>query len=65
MRLIYNQKLTAIPAPALSDDALKHFQQSISLIKLFHLVMHRNGILFHLSTFRKFLETTYPSVHQN
>jgi hypothetical protein len=23
-------KITAIPAPALSDDALKHFQQSIS-----------------------------------
>jgi hypothetical protein len=29
-------KITAIPAPALSDDALKHFQQAISLIRRFH-----------------------------
>ncbi|HOY41630.1 MAG TPA: M20/M25/M40 family metallo-hydrolase, partial [Chitinophagales bacterium] len=54
---------TAIPAPALSDDALKHFQQSIS----YQTVSYGDVSLWDslpFIAFRKFLETTYPLVHQ-
>jgi carboxypeptidase PM20D1 len=56
-------KITAIPAPALSDDALKHFQQSIS----YQTVSYGDVSLWDslpFIAFRKFLETTYPLVHQ-
>ena len=56
-------KITAIPAPALSDDALKHFQQSIS----YQTVSYGDVSLWDslpFIAFRKFLETTYPLAHQ-
>ena len=56
-------KITAIPAPALSDDALKHFQQSIS----YQTVSYGDVSLWDslpFIAFRKFLDTTYPLVHQ-
>jgi carboxypeptidase PM20D1 len=56
-------KITAIPAPALSDDALKHFQQAITYPTIsFGDASKWDSVPF--INFRNFLETTYPSVHQ-
>ncbi len=57
-------KIKALPAPVLSDDALKHFQQAITYPTIsFGDTKKWDSIPF--INFRKFLESTYPLVHQN
>lgn len=51
------------PAPALSDSAVRHFQRAIG----FKTISHGESSLFDSGQFlgfRKFLETTYPKMHQ-
>jgi carboxypeptidase PM20D1 len=57
-------KITAEPAPELSDTSLLHFQQAIQ----FRTVSYRDTSLWDsipFIQFRKFLENTYPLVHQH
>ncbi len=56
-------KVVALPAPAISEASLQHFQQAIGI----KTVSYGNPALFdstHFLAFRRFLETTYPNMHQ-
>lgn len=56
-------KINAAPLPALNPDALKHFQQAISYKTISYGDASKwDSVPF--INFRKFLETTYPLVHQ-
>lgn len=56
-------KIDATPLPLVSDDALKHFQQAIT----YQTISYGDASKWDSTpfiNFRKFLETTYPLVHQ-
>ncbi|MBK9793924.1 MAG: M20/M25/M40 family metallo-hydrolase [Sphingobacteriales bacterium] len=56
-------KIKANPAPALADDALKHFQQAIQFQTVsYDAPSQWDSVPF--TEFRKFLESTYPLVHK-
>ena len=56
-------KIKANPAPALADDALKHFQQAIQFQTVSYDAPSKwDSVPF--TEFRKFLENTYPLVHK-
>lgn len=55
-------KVEAVPAPEVSEAALKHFQQALS----YKTISYGDSSLFdsaQFSGFRQFLETTYPNFH--
>ncbi|MCU0369172.1 MAG: M20 family peptidase [Cyclobacteriaceae bacterium] len=56
------QQVEALPAPEISEEALKNFQQAIS----YKTISYADSTLFDSSqfnSFRRFLENTYPNVH--
>ncbi len=55
-------KVEALPAPEISEMALKHFQEALS----YKTISFADSSLFdsaQFSSFRQFLETTYPNFH--
>jgi carboxypeptidase PM20D1 len=56
------QQVEALPAPEISEGALKHFQHAIS----YKTISYADSTLFDSSQFigfRRFLESTYPNFH--
>ncbi len=56
-------KIEALPAPAVKPESLQHFQQALS----YKTISYGDSLLFDSSQFigfRKFLESTYPKMHQ-
>lgn len=56
-------KAKALPAPAITEASLQHFQQAIAI----KTISYANPALFdsvQFLAFRNFLETTYPNMHQ-